>query len=112
MKRKPGSQLSECSTKLLKSLRSFGASIARGKIAPADSEHEAVARALVSRGISLAESHRFQPAISTFDQVIQRFGLATEPTLRRQVASALFNKGVALGRLGRPQDELDSYNEL
>ena len=40
-------------------------------------------------------------AIAVHDDVIARFGDATEPVLRKSVAMALVNKGAALGGLDR-----------
>jgi hypothetical protein len=39
-----------------------------------------------------------------YDDVVARFGDATDPALREQVARALFNKGFRLGALERSED--------
>jgi hypothetical protein len=39
-------------------------------------------------------------------------GYSSEPTLRDQVANALFNKSVTLGALERPEEETAAYDEL
>ena len=48
---------------------------------------------------------RSEEAIAVYDEVLARFGDATEPALREQVAKALVNKGVTLGALERSEDE-------
>jgi hypothetical protein len=44
--------------------------------------------------------------------VIARFGAAGELALRKQVARALFNKGVTLGQLGRSEDASAIYDDV
>ena len=41
-----------------------------------------------------------------------RFGSATEPALREQVAKALFNTSITLGELGRSEEERAVYDDL
>ncbi len=41
-----------------------------------------------------------------------RFEAATESPLRESVANALFNKGVALGALGRSEEAIAAYDDL
>ena len=53
--------------------------------------------ALVNKGGELGDS---AVAIKVYDDLLARFGAATELPLREQVAHALINKGVILGRLG------------
>jgi hypothetical protein len=43
---------------------------------------------------------------SSYDEVVRRFGDATEPALREQVVWALLHKGNELGQLERPQEAL------
>ena len=45
---------------------------------------------------------RTQQGIALYDDVIVRFGSATEPALREQVAKALFNTSITLG-VARPE---------
>ena len=54
-----------------------------------------------SRSASWADGE----AAGVYDEVVTRFGGRAEPELREQVAMALVNKGVRLGRLGRAEDE-------
>jgi tetratricopeptide (TPR) repeat protein len=99
---------------------------------------EQVAWALLNMGLTLASVGRANDEIAVYDELLRRFGSAVvrpqltglarpewlkgeqEPSSVSQeratqlgpVAWALFNKGVALGILGRTQEALASYNEL
>jgi hypothetical protein len=44
--------------------------------------------------------------------VLTRFGDAVEPGTREQVAKALVGKGVRLGELGRPEEEMEAYDQV
>jgi len=43
---------------------------------------------------------------------VERFGTATEPVLRGQVALALVNEGVRLGQLGRNEEAIAVYDQV
>jgi hypothetical protein len=43
---------------------------------------------------------------------VERFGDAAEPKVREQVATALVYKGVRLGRLGRPEESAEAYDQV
>ena len=73
---------------------------------------QAVARALVNKGIALDRLGRPEPAIEAYDNVVARFGEAEEPALRDQVARALVNKGVALAKLGRPELAIEACDTI
>ena len=76
---------------------------------PASSEAETVddiETACVNRGITLGLLERSEEAVDVFDSVVKRFAVP------KQVARALAYKGVALLRLGREQQALDTYNHL
>ncbi|HHT9115414.1 MAG TPA: hypothetical protein ACFYEL_02985, partial [Candidatus Wunengus californicus] len=47
-----------------------------------------------------------------YDEVVRRFGEATEPALRERVAKALVNKGITLGSLNQSKDEIAVYDEV
>jgi hypothetical protein len=51
-----------------------------------------VARALVSKGVVLGQLKRHEEEITVYDEVVRRFGEATEPGLREQVRRARANK--------------------
>ena len=49
---------------------------------------------------------RPEDELAIYDDLVARFGEATEPALREQVAKALFYKGITLMQLDRREDEL------
>jgi hypothetical protein len=55
---------------------------------------------------------RYRDSLGVYDELVGRFGEASEPELREQVARALVNKGVALGQLERAAEEIEVYDEL
>ena len=48
--------------------------------------------------------------LATYQQLIDDY--RADPALREQVAKALYNRGVALGQLGRPQEALAAYQQV
>jgi len=68
--------------------------------------------ALVNKGVRLGVLGQPEAEIAAYDQVVERFGEATEPALREQVANALYNKGVTLGQLGQPEAEIAAYDQV
>jgi hypothetical protein len=73
---------------------------------------EQVAKALVNKGITLGALGRGEEALGVYDDVVARFGAATELALREPVAMALVNKGVTLGTLGRSEEEIAVYDDV
>jgi hypothetical protein len=53
--------------------------------------------ALFNKGVRLGALDRSAEEIAVYDDLLARFGTATELPLREQVANALFNKGATLG---------------
>ena len=49
---------------------------------------------------------------SEADELVRRLGDRDDPDLRLQLAKALFNKGLALGRLDQPQAAVGTFDEL
>jgi tetratricopeptide (TPR) repeat protein len=70
------------------------------------------ARVLGDKGIALGQLNRGEEALAVYDDLLRRFGDATESALREQVARALFNKGVTLGQLNRGEEALAVYDDL
>ncbi len=60
---------------------------------------EAVARALMSKGVCGVRLSRFQEALVAWDDLIQRYGQDDDPAIARQVAMAQHNKQAVLGRI-------------
>ena len=70
---------------------------------------EEVARALVNKGVTLGQLGRNEEAIAVYDDVVGRFGIATELP---QVARALVNKGFALGQLDHSEEAIAVYDDV
>jgi hypothetical protein len=58
-----------------------------------------MARALVNKGYRLGVLTRSEDAIAVYDEVVRRFGEATEPALREQVEKALERRASLLQEL-------------
>ena len=56
--------------------------------------------------------NRSEEAVAVFDEVVRRFGDATEPVVRERVAMALVNKGFRLGALNRSEEAVAVYDEV
>ena len=69
-------------------------------------------RALFNKGVTLGALNRGEEEIAVYDEVVGRFGEATEPALRERVAMALVNKGNRLGALNRGEDAIAVYDEV
>ncbi len=74
--------------------------------------HGRIARALFYKGITLGNLNRSEEAIAVYDEVMHRFGEATEAALREQVAMALQKKHETLVGLGREDEARNVYEEL
>ncbi len=70
------------------------------------------ANALFNKGVTLGALGRSEDAIAAYDDLLARFGAATELPLREQVGKALVNKGVRLAALGRSEDAIAAYDDL
>ncbi len=77
----------------------------------ADTRTELVS-ALFGKAYTLGTMGRREEEIAGYEDVVSRFGTATEPAIREQVAKVLRNKGVALGTLGRSEEEIRVYDDL
>jgi tetratricopeptide (TPR) repeat protein len=53
-----------------------------------------------------------EEAIAVYDNLLTRFGSATEAPVLEQVARALVNKGIALDALGRSSEAIAVYDDL
>ena len=73
---------------------------------------EVAAIAGFNLGVLLGELAEHEQELVAYDEVVARFGEATEPELREQVAKALFNKGFRLGALERSEEELVVYDDV
>jgi tetratricopeptide (TPR) repeat protein len=73
---------------------------------------ELAALAGINLGVVLSDLGRSEEALGIYEDLVARYGEATEPAMREYVAIALFNKGVRLGDLDRPDDERGVYEEI
>jgi tetratricopeptide (TPR) repeat protein len=69
-----------------------------------------VATALLNKGIALGTFGRSAEAIAVYDELLARFGTATQ--LREQLAKALVNKGNTLRKLNRNAEAIVAYDEV
>ncbi len=53
-----------------------------------------------------------RPQEGAYQQLVDDYRDDPSPALREQVARALYNRGVALGQLDRPQEALGAYQQL
>ena len=70
------------------------------------------ARALVEKGITLAEENRVGEALALWDDVVRRFGASASTEDLEAVGMALVNRGTALGRLNRSEEALAAWEEV
>src|SRR5205823_6518018 len=71
---------------------------------------EVAALAGLNLGIVLGRLDRPEDALAAYDEVITRY--RDDPTLREQVANALYNKGATLVGLDRLEDALATFDEV
>jgi len=62
--------------------------------------------------IALGALGHIEEEIEVYNDVVRRFGEATEVSLREPVAMALFNKGITLGQLKRSEEAIEVYNDV
>ena len=70
------------------------------------------ATALFNTGIVLGELNRGEEEIAVYNEIVRRFGEATEVELREQVARALINKGIALRQQDRCEEAIAVYDKV
>jgi tetratricopeptide (TPR) repeat protein len=61
---------------------------------------------------TLSQLGHNEEAIAIYDDVVGRFGAATELPLLEDVARALVNKGVTLTQLGRREEAIAVYDDV
>jgi tetratricopeptide (TPR) repeat protein len=84
-----------------------------GKIVPdsqTELKHEAIARALISKGAILDKLKRYDEAVKVYEEVERRF--ASMLGLQPLVAMAMVNKGVGLHRLGKYDEAIKAYQKF
>ena len=73
---------------------------------------DVAARAGVNLGVVLTELGRSEEALLVYGRVVADYGGDPAPTLREQVAAALYNHGYRLGVLGRGEEALAVYGRV
>ena len=73
---------------------------------------EAVAKALVNKGVGLSRQGAHEAAIKVFDELVERYGESGIPEVQEAVATALFNKGIELSRQGAHEAAIKVFDEL
>jgi len=73
---------------------------------------ELAAKALYDKGARLAKCGHAVEAIAAYDDLLGRFGTATELPLRELLAKALLNKGARLGTLNHTAEAIAVYDDL
>jgi tetratricopeptide (TPR) repeat protein len=73
---------------------------------------EYVARALVSKGLALAQLNRREEALQAYDCLLHKFSESVEPPLQEEVARALAGKAAVLSDMGRSEEEIGDYNSV
>ncbi|MBQ4673969.1 tetratricopeptide repeat protein [Aeromonas dhakensis] len=68
-----------------------------------------VARAYLNRALKQTDPEQ---EIEMYDALIERFGTNDVVEVQKQMATALLNKGIALGQLDRSEDGITVYDEL
>jgi tetratricopeptide (TPR) repeat protein len=68
--------------------------------------------AIFNMGVLLGQLHRPKEAVAMYDELVARFGDASELALREQVAAALVNKGVILDQLGPPEEGVTIFDKV
>jgi tetratricopeptide (TPR) repeat protein len=72
-----------------------------------------VVKALLNKGYALGKLGGHAKAeLQTYNQVLERFGIATDPALRKDVAQALINIGIAMNAQGQYTEEIAAYDDL
>lgn len=73
-------------------------------------KHEAIAKALISKGAILDKLKRYDEAVKVYEEAERRF--ASMPGLEPQAAAAMVSKGVGLHRLGKYNEAIKAYQKF
>ena len=71
-----------------------------------------IALELNLKGLVLLDQGDLDSAVSTYEEVVERFGTMEEPELQKWVVIALVGKTELLTEMGRTEDALDTYAKL
>ena len=71
-----------------------------------------VAKALFNKGVTHGQRDEPEAALTTYDDLIARFGASDAPDIQVQVAKALLLKGLTHGQRDEPEAALTTYDDL
>jgi len=69
-------------------------------------------RDLFNKAVALGERGHSREEIVVYDEIVTRFGAASDLALCRLVARSLYNKGFTLAGLGRGEEAVAAYDEI
>ena len=67
---------------------------------------------MVNKAVRLESMERSAEAVEVYDELLARFGDATESAIREQVAAGMVNKGYRLEVMERSAEAVEVYDEL
>ncbi|MCK5269161.1 MAG: tetratricopeptide repeat protein [Sedimentisphaerales bacterium] len=67
---------------------------------------------LMDEGMNLYAEGKLAEVVALYDRLVARFGDAEELAIKKQVAMAIFNKGVVLERLKKPEEAIAAYDDM
>ena len=70
------------------------------------------AKEIFDESVALKNQNQLKDALTSFDEVVSRFGDSEIPMVPQLVALALFERGSIFSDLDRPEDALTTYDEL
>ena len=71
------------------------------------------AKTIINEGLAFIKmGQRLEEAIVAYEEVVRQFGDSEVPQLVEQVSRAMYLKGLTLGELNQPDDELATYEEI
>jgi tetratricopeptide (TPR) repeat protein len=78
-----------------------------------DTMREQLASALFNKGVTLEEQGEDDDAILAYDELIKCYAQDSDPSIRRLVAQAMFNKGIGLSVFyDQREDAIQAYDEI
>ena len=77
-----------------------------------EERREQVATAIFDKAVQLNELGHYDEALAVYDEIVDRFGTASEPALREQVAKAREQKEILLRKLDESNSQHLAVNKL
>ena len=73
---------------------------------------ETAAMTRFNRAVALGKLGRKEEELSAYNDVVDRFGEDSSPSVLEVVVRSLVNNGIVLGQMGRSEEELEAYDEV